>query len=256
MNRITFITAGLFITACSSSSKPTPEQYDDTAQAIATTTATSGSGGSSSGGGDVAAMADTVSLSLGTVPDGISVMGNGTFQGSHLGVNYNYTLTCKSAAGVTGVCGLTTDQATVDVAWMGNLTSTYLGASMNRTGSWTITGLQSDTATFEGDSSFMFDATVRSILRPGASATYSFDASASYKAVKISTQDRKVSDGSASFDVTAHSMVTGTASNNASADFDVHADITFHADHTASLVLDGSEHYSLNLDTGVVVRAN
>src|SRR5262249_10818272 len=127
----------------------------------------------------------------------------------------------KSVAGVVGVCGPTTDQATVNVAWSGNLTSTNLDATMNRTGSWTITGLQSGTATFAGDSSFMFDATVRSSLRPGAAATYSFDASASYKAVKISTQDRKVVDGSASFDVSAHSMVTGTVSNNSSASFDV-----------------------------------
>ncbi|HEX2690535.1 MAG TPA: hypothetical protein VHN14_28160 [Kofleriaceae bacterium] len=256
MKHISLITVGMFITACSSSSKPTPEQYDDTAQAIATATATGGSGGTSSSGGDVAAMADTVSLSLGVVPQGITVMGNGSFQGSHLGVNYSYSLTCKSVAGVVGVCGPTTDQATVSVAWSGNLTSTNLDASVNRTGNWTITGLGSDTATFAGDSSFMFDATVRSIFRPGATATYSFDASASYHAVRLSTQDHKVIDGSASFDVTAHSMVTGAGSNDSSASFDVHADITFKADHTATLVLDGSQHYSLNLDTGIVIRAN
>jgi hypothetical protein len=256
MNRITFITVGLSIAACSSSSKPTPEQYDDTAQAIATTTATSGSGASGSGGGDVASMADTVSLSLGVVPQGISLMGDGHFQGSRLGVNYDYSLTCKSLAGVVGVCGPTTDQATVNVAWSGDLTTASLDASVDRTGSWTITGLQTANATFTGDSHFTFNATVRSVFRPGATATYSFKADASYDAVKISTQDRKVIDGSASFDMNAKSMVTGTGSNDSSASFDVHAELTFHADHMASLVLDGSEHYTINLDTGVVIRAS
>jgi len=256
MKRITLITLGLSIAACSSSSKPTPEEYDDTAQAIASTTATGSSGGTSSGGGDVASMADTVSLALGVAPSGISLMGDGHFHGSRLGVDYDYLLTCKNVAGVAGVCGPTTDQATVSVAWSGNLTSTNVDASVTRNGNWTITGLQSDTATFAGDSSFSFDATLRSIFRPGVTATYSFDASASYNAVRIATKDRKVIDGSASFDLTAHHTVTGAGKDNVNASFEVSAAITFHADHTAALVLDGTQHYSIDLTTGIVVRVN
>lgn len=250
MNRITLITVGLSIAACSSSSKPpTPEEYDATAQAIASTTATSGSSG-----GDVASMADTASLALGVMPPGISVMGDGHFQGTRLGVTYNYSLTCKNLAGVAGVCGPTTNQATVSVAWSGNLTSANLDASVTRSGNWTITGLQTDTATFSGDSSFSSNLTLRS--SPGATSTYSIDANASYTAVRISTHDHKVIDGSASYDLTAHHTVTGAGSNNVNASFEVHVDMTYHADHTATLVLDGSQHYTLNLETGVVVRAN
>jgi hypothetical protein len=254
MNKIAFITLGLATAACSSSSsKPTMEEYDDTAQAIASTTSTNNGGNTS---GDVASMADTVSLSLGVLPPGISLMGDGHFHGSRLGVDYNYALTCKSAAGVTGLCGTTTDQATVTIAWSGNLTSTAVDASVTRSGSWTITGLQGDTATFAGDSSFMFDATLRSIFRPGVTATYNFDTSASYDAVKISTQQRQVIAGAAAFDITAHHTVTGSGSNNVDASFEVHADIAFKADHTADLTLDGSQHYSLNLTTGLVARVN
>lgn len=253
MNRITLITLAL-ATACSSSNQPTREEYDDTAQAIASTTATSGSGGTS--GGDVASMADTASLALGVTPQGITLMGDGHFQGSRLGVDYSYSLICKSVAGVVSVCGPTTDQATATVAWSGNLTSANVDASVSRTGSWTVTGLQSATATFAGDSSFSFDATLRSIFRPGVTATYAFDASASYDAVRISTVDRKVIDGSASFDLTAHHTVTGAGNDNVNASFEVQAEITFHADHTATLVLDGSQRYSLDLTTGVVVRVN
>lgn len=248
MNRITLLTLSLSLAACSSSSTPTREQYDDTAQAIASTTATSG------GGGDVSSMSDSVTISLGVMPPGFSLMGDGHFHGTRLGVDYNYAITCKSATGVAGACGPTTDQASVDVAWSGNFSSTYVDADVTRNGSWSITGLQSSTATFSGSGSFSFDATVRSIFRPGAMASYAFDASASYNAVRIATQDRTVIDGSATFDLSAHAQVTGAGSNNADATFDIHAQITFHADHTADLVLDGSQHYSLNLTTGGVIR--
>jgi hypothetical protein len=254
MKYITLLTLGLTTAACSSSSnQPTTAEYDDTAQAIASTTSAS-TGGSSSSGGDVAAMSDTVSLSLGVMPAGISLMGDGHFHGSRLGVDYSYALTCKTVAGIAGPCGPTTDQATAEVAWSGTLNSTSVDASVTRSGSWTVTGLQSATATFSGDSAFSLDATLRSIFRPGVTATYTFDASASYTAVKIATQQRQVIDGSASFDLTAHHTVTGAGTNNVDASFDVHAEITFHADHTATLVLDGSEHYSLDLTTGIVVR--
>lgn len=249
MNRILLTTLVLSsAAACTSKSTPTREQYDDTAQAIATTTATGG------GGGDVASMSDSVTIAQGVMPSGFSLMGDGHFQGTRLGLDYSYAIVCKSATGVIGLCGPTTDQASVDVSWSGNLNTTNLDASVSRNGSWSITGLQSDTATFNGNSTFSFDATVRSIFRPGVTATYSFDASASYDAIRISTQQRQIIDGSASFDVSAHAQVTGAGSNNSDASFDVHAQITFHADHTADLVLDGSQHYSLNLTTGVVIR--
>lgn len=84
MNRTTWIIFGSALAACtSSSSQPTPEQYDDTAQAIASTTATSG------GGGDVASMADTVTISLGAMPAGFSLTGNGHFHGNRLGIDYD-----------------------------------------------------------------------------------------------------------------------------------------------------------------------
>lgn len=247
MNRITLIPLCMSIAACSSSNTPTRDQYDDTAQAIATTTATSG------GGGDVASMSDTVTIALGTMPQGFSVMGDGHFQGARLGVNYDYMLSCKTAAGVTGACGPLTDQATVEVNWSGNLNLSSIESSVSRTGSWSITGLQSDTSTVSGSGTFSFDATLHSIFRPGATTHYSFKTSASYSAVRISTQQHQILDGSAAFDVTAHATVSGT-DHDSDDSFDVHAEITFRTDHTADLVLDGSQHYSIDLTTGLVVR--
>ncbi|MBC7978627.1 MAG: hypothetical protein H7138_26880 [Myxococcales bacterium] len=248
---LSFVTLGTSLLGCSdSNTKPTPEQYDDTAQAIASQTSTSG------GGGDVASMSDSVNIALGNMPLGFALTANGEYRGSRLGVDFSYAINCKNLAGVSlGICDATTNEASVDVNWSGELDSPNLDASVSRDGSWKVTGLQTNTATFTGDGQFSFDATVRSIFRPGVSASYEFDASASYEAVKITTNDRKVVDGSASFDLHARAMTTGT-NNDVDAEFDVAADLTFHADHTATLVLDGSLNYSLNLDTGVVVRVN
>lgn len=152
------------------------------------------------------------------------------------------------------MCDQTTNSASVNVAWSGSLRSQFVDADVTRDGTWTITGLQADTATFNGDSSFSFDATIRSIFRPDAAATYAIDASASYSAVHISTQQRQVIDGSASFDLTVRHTVTGT-DRDVDASFDVHAQLTVHADHTATLVLDGSHSYTVNLTSGAVTRS-
>jgi len=252
MNRITLITLGSIIAACSSTSnQATPEEYDDTAQAIASTTATGG------GGGDVASMTDSVNIALGTMPLGFSLQGDGHIHGSRLGVDYSYAITCKNLTGVVlPACDRSTNEASVTVAWSGSLRSQYLDATVTRDGAWTVTGLQTATATSSGDSSFSFDATLRSIFRPGVTATYAFDASASYDAVRIATQERKVVDGSATFDLTGHHTVTGAGRNNVDASFSVHAQLTLHADHTAALVLDGTRNYSIDLATGLVIRVN
>src|SRR5262249_47326690 len=157
-----------------------------------------------------ASMSDSVALAVGAMPPGFSLSGNGHIQGTRAGVDYSYAITCKNLAGAVGLFGPPTDQATVDVSWAGNLDTPNVQASVNPTGSWTVTGLQTDTATFSGDSTFSFDATLHSIFRPGVTATYNFDASASYNAIHISTQQRQIIDGSATFDVSAHSKVTGT----------------------------------------------
>ncbi|HEY0191623.1 MAG TPA: hypothetical protein VGC42_10925, partial [Kofleriaceae bacterium] len=201
---------GLVTTACSSDDNkatPTAAEYDDTAQAIAAATAPSNNGAAS--GGDTASMSATVSISLGITPPSISLMGNGHYHGSFLGLDYDYALTCYTA-GATAPCGPTTDSAAADVTWSGNLSSAVVQASVDRGGNWMVSGLQTDTATFSGSSTFSFDMTLHSIFRPGVTSTYNFDASASYDDVRIATDDGAVTGGSASFSVTAHHMTDGT----------------------------------------------
>jgi len=250
MNRIAFFTLASLFAACSSSDdKPTAEDYDDTAQAIGSTVATSGSGG------DVGSMSDSVALSLGVMPFGLSLDLDGHVSGNRLGLDYTYTASCKDAAGAAlATCDATTDQAQIDVAWSGSLDTSNVDADVTRDGSWKLTGLQGDTATLSGDSSFSLDTQLTSIFRPGATSSFSFDATASYD-VQVSTDDRKMVGGTATFDVSAHRKVTGTA-NDVDKSFDIDAEVTFSAASTAELVLDGSQHYTIDLNTGVVVRVS
>lgn len=264
MKRLILIACSLslFTAACSSSSssddKPTSENYDDTAQAIAMTTAGNNGAGAyatdSTRGGDIASMADTVSLSLGVLPIGISLSGNGHFQAKRFGVDYDYSLTCKNIGGIVAVCGPTIDQATASIMWSGALTTTGVTAEVSRTGNWSVTGLQGSSATFSGDSTFSLDAMIQSIFRAGASATYSFEATASYHAVKVAKETRRAIDGSVSFAIMAHDTATSAAGKTVESSFNITAELVFDADETAALTLDGTEHYSLNLTTGVVVR--
>lgn len=261
MKRITWITFSLSIAACSSSSSPTTPatsaDYDDAAQTIAASTATQS--GSSVGAGEVIAMADSVSIALGRLPLGFLRLADGRIHGSRMGVDHSFTITCKDAAGTAlAACDKTTDSATVEVQFSGDLKTPNLTASVDRQGTWTITGLQGSTATLDGDSSFSLDTTLTSIFHEGVTSSFTLDATASYDAITIATMDRHVTGGSASFELKAHRTVTGTAmgSHDVDKSFDIHAELTFNGDQTATLVLDGSHTFTIDLKTGRVRRAS
>jgi len=313
MKRITLITFASAFAACSSSSSPststsgpaTAEDYDDTAQAIGTMAMTGGGGG----GGDVGSFGDAVMVSKGAMPFGLGLKGDGRIHGNRQGLDYSYTAVCKDATGAALTkCDKTTDQAQIDVSWSGSLKTPSFSADVARKGSWTITGLQSDTASLSGDSSFTLDTTMTSIFHGGATSTLSIDASAMYNAIQIATKSHEPVGGSAAFSLTVHRTVTGTGNGSGGSDsgsgsgsddgsgggsddgsgagsgsgggsddgsghdsghghghggtvqdidktFSVTATITFNADHTADLTINGTEHFTIDLATGSIKRA-
>ena len=91
---------------------------------------------------------------------------------------------------------------------------------------------------------------------PGNLTPGTFDATAAYNAITIATKDSSITGGSASFDVKAHRTVTGTdmAKGDVDKSFEVHADLTFNADNTATLVLDGTQTFTIDLDTGKITK--
>ncbi|HEX8114944.1 MAG TPA: hypothetical protein VF516_44745, partial [Kofleriaceae bacterium] len=202
------------------------------------------------------------SIARGHLPLGFLHDSDGHFRGTLMGVGHDFTVTCKDAAGtVQTVCNSMTDSATVTVKVTGNLQTTNFSSMIDREGNFTITGLQGATATFNGDSSFSLDTSLTSVFHPGVTSTFTFDATASYKAITIATADHTITGGSASFEVKAHRTVTGTGSASGSnhdvdKSFDVTADLTFHADQTATLVLDGMHTFTIDLKTGKITKVN
>ncbi len=257
MPKLSYVLPILMAAACSTSDSTNDEQpplttedYDDTAQAVAANTTGDGNGG------DLAVMSDSTSIALGVAPLGFVWTGAGEIHGSRFGIDYAFSVTCKDVGGNTlPSCSSLTDRAEVGVAWSGMLDTTHFDASVEREGSWTIDGLQSNAATFDGDSSFSYDASLISVFRPNARASFAFDADAAYDAIVIDGQTHDAIAGSASFDISAHKVVTGT-DHDVDKSFSVHAEIEFHVDRTATITLDGEHHYALNVATGAVVRVD
>lgn len=229
--------------ACTDNNKDdsiTNDEYDQVAQSVGSSTATGG------GGGDVGAMSDTAVIARGALPLGFTVSGSGSVTGVHAGLDYSYSLTCKDAGGTTlAVCTDLTDSAEASLSWSGSLDLPNISAMVDRDGNWSLTGLQSDTATFNGDGSFSYDAMI-------ANVGWHFDYNASYDAVVVDTSSHVAVDGSLSYDISASKDVNG----NTTRSFSLHADVDVHADGTATIALDGTHHYTLNLSSGAVVKVD
>jgi hypothetical protein len=246
---VSFVTIASLAAACSSSGdhQPTAQEYDDVAQQVGRTTSTGG------GGGEVGSLHDAVAISLGTVPLGLSLSLDGHIDGSRLGVDYDYQVTCKDASGTPlATCSAATDRADVAVAWSGTLVLPDLTASVDRHGAWTLTGLQTDRVTLDGDGRFSFDSDVKSIFR-AAESTYHLAYDASYDAVVVDKTSGNPIAGTIHYAIAAAHTETAEGTTTTSS-FDVDAEVTFTGDGKASLVIDGSERYTIDLATGLVIR--
>ena len=249
MQRLALLLAVTATAACggSTSSTPTIGQYDDTAQTLGPTTATG------SGGGETGSMGDVVMLAAGKPVSGFTTAADGSYTGSHDGLGYTYTLTCSDRSGAAlGSCGRTTASADAKVGWAGTLLLPTLTTTVTRTGDWQLTGVDGPTAKLDGTSSLELATDVTSIFRQG-DTKYDVVADARYANVEIDTTTLAITGGEIDYDVT--STMHSTAGQETDADhIEVDADITFAADGTAMLVLDGQHSYRIDETTGVVVK--
>jgi hypothetical protein len=239
----------LFAGACSDdddggSGDITREEYDDLARSVGSSTA--------SGGGDAGAMADVVVIASGDLPFGFTVDLDGHVTGDIGGLSYDFSLTCRDLTDlILPECDATTDRADVELAWSGQLDLPNFSSSVTREGSWSVIDLQSDVATFNGDGSFAYHAT---ITAPETQSTvdYALDYAAAYDDVLIETDSLVAVGGTIHYDIAAEKQVDVETTRS----FSVSADVTIHADGTATLLLDGTYEYTLDLATGAVARAS
>lgn len=232
---------------CSSSDPATEADYDDVAQALSAVVSTDNDGG------DIGSMKDSASIASGAPDLGLSIDASGKFASNHLGLDYQYTVACSGSDGsAMAKCDRTTDHAKVDLKWSGNLTLPHLTASVDRDGSWTLSKLQTDTIGFAGTGDFTLDLQLQSIFR-NVSRSYHLSYSADYAGVTFSRTAKQLTAGTVKYEVDAERMVQGTKSES-DATFHMTGELTFNADGTAKLTLDGSHSYRIEPVSGTVTK--
>ncbi len=78
---------------------------------------------------------------------------------------------------------------------------------------------------------------------------------AEYDGVQIDTETRQAVGGSIRYAVEGERFVQGGSAEK-DIEFSVDAEVTFQADGTATLVLDGSHSYTIHVATGLIVSAS
>lgn len=225
--------------------QPTDADYDEVAAGLAQLVS------DGEGGGDVGAMEEAVALALGDVPIGLTLSGEGAYEGVHAGLRYAYDVTCQNAAGRTMlVCDERTDAASVVISWDGDLTLPNFRGAVSRGGHWQIVGLQGAEARLDGEGSFDVSAWWRSRAGEG---TYALVYDATYDAIAIDMESRAVVGGDARWVVEVERTRDGRRSD-AEASFTITAELSFDEGGAALLTLDGSRHYRLELASGTVER--
>jgi hypothetical protein len=235
------------VVGCSSGkSTPTSNDYDDVAQSTAALTVQAG------GGGEIGSMSASASLAVGVTPGNVSVNASGTFDELQAGVDYTFTIACTDASGAAlSHCGPTTNDAQASVGWSGDLTLPGFSATVDRQGSWTLTGVQTGTVTFNGSGSFTFASQFQSAFR-NEMATANLTYSGSYDAVTFVTAAKHATGGTAHYTVNASESSSST-SGQSSGSFSIDVLVTFNLDGSATLTLDGSHAYAVSA-SGTVTK--
>jgi hypothetical protein len=144
-------------------------------------------------------------------------------------------------------CGATANVADATVGWNGQLSLPNLDATVDRSGHWTLTGIQSGAPILDGSGTFDFDAKFTSIFRNESGAAH-LSFTSQYDAVHFGGADHRPDAGTVHYAVQAsHAGSAGDAS------FAIDAVLTFNADGSAKLVLDGVHAYAVTT-VGLVVK--
>lgn len=251
-DRLSWFSSALIASAfaaggCGQAGQPSEEDYDDVAQGVSMLVS------DGENGGDVGSMNDSIALAGDEMPEGFTRQGTKSVQGMRGALQYDYTITCRDSADAElSDCGPSTDSAHVQVAWTGDVQTARYDVSVARTGDWTLSDLQSGMARFSGEGTFDLESEFMALYRP-AMRTYLLDYDAFYQDILIDMATGEPHSGTASFDVAAQR----TGSNqyrDVEAEFDVHVDVTFNGDGTASVVLDGTRNYELTLADGTIIQ--
>jgi len=228
----------MLLAACSSNQTASQQDQVQVAQVVGVTVST-----------EPTAVAAVLDLATGIVPPGITIDGLGKFSGDHGGLTFNGTITCTDAGtDKPAPCSATTATATVDGSWSGQLQTPRVTISATRTGTWTVSGLQTSTVTINGTSHVDLTSQFASASDKNHK-NLGLAIDATYEAVTIDRTSDFATGGDIQYAITGQRTHT-TPGLDTSQTFTVDATLTFHPDHAATLVIDGNDKFDVDLDTG------
>lgn len=153
------LAATLGLVACDDGAATT--EYDDLSEIVGTSIVTEDRGGA------LGALADSITISRGELPDGFRRLATGLVSGEHLGVAYRYFVLCMDAHGAAQRCDGTADNALVLAAWRGTLSERDFAGPMRRQAVWRLHGLTTPVVEASGDD-WVMDQEARFTTAPQA----------------------------------------------------------------------------------------
>ncbi len=233
------------VVGCDTESEVGEEDYDDIAVAMGEMVAQPAAS-------EVVAAGDAVAIAQGEVPPDMAPSGAGSFSGANGSFNYSYSLECFDAAEVAlAACDETADRAVAALEWSGALDTARYQWSGSRSGSWTLDDLQTTTPTLNGDSTLSYEVAFTALHR-SVQRQRQLEASASYQGLVFDTDVKRFIAGTIIYDVQLQrSGVRGESTRTGTLDAVV--TITFDGTDGASMTIDGTRTYTINLANGEVI---
>lgn len=202
--------------------------------------------------GEPNAYGGAVLLARGVVPTDFQISG-GIAIGELLGFDYSFTVACRDGAGSEVTCGDdAAASAHIVVAWAGDWNSGDVVASSDFDGDWSLSGLDQDLIVLDGSADA--SASLTRTTGTGGERSWRVDYRATYNDVAIDADSRKAVSGSVSYDVQIDRSYSART-DDVERHFSVDADVSFQADGTATLVLDGDQVYRMRRNGSVELVA-
>lgn len=196
---------------------------------------------------ELAAMDDSVVLSYGGMPDGLTASGAGIASGSRDALMFEYKYHCHDATDALIPCGPSVDHGHTYPTIRGGIAAGDITISnLEHTSDWTIKNLQAQTPTIDRAGKLSFSSSVAS-----DGATLDVTSDGTWTKVHLQPTPTMPSDGTITLAISV--MRNRAAAAVPARSFTVNATVTF-ASGGATIALDGSHQYAVNLSTGAVTK--
>jgi hypothetical protein len=209
--------------------EPSAIEYDEVAQIVGAMVATP------DGGATVGAIADSLVLARGGMPEGFTY-GGGMISGSHGALEHRYMMIqCRDRQDqLQPACTTETNLATVVASWSGTLHQPGVDIRSNRQGMWTLSNLAISMPSITGSSQLQSEATFPSGER--------YEVTADATEAMLAPSHTMAGTIQLALDVVRGPMQQQIAAN-----------LVFEGE-AAALRLDGAHAYRIDLATGRVLR--